>query len=117
MKLDHDHPLLNTVTVCDGGQHEARVITDGAYVYAYLLDGYGDADTATVTEGTPGVHPARELQLACPYVDTVSDESCHGYIELSLDGHGTDRSPAWVTAGDDPEGADALSSYGGAVEL
>lgn len=102
--------VISTTTVCDGDQHDARIITDGATSHAYLLDGTNDqeGDLPTgclLSEG----HSVTTLQIACNALDVVTGDTCRGYFELHLAG----PDAGWD---DDPEARAALDQYGHEVE-
>ena len=121
MQLDPDHPIINTLEPCGGtGEHTLRIITDGAYFYAYVTDSTTEGGTEVgaacmVHEGHgEGSGEGRVLEAACPG-HGWRGEGCTGYVQVKLD-TGWDHNPAWTTAGADPEAAAALSDYGTLVE-
>lgn len=99
--------VVSTIALCDGDQHEARIITDGATAHGYLIDAVndqeGDLPTALISDdlGEP------TLEVSCNALDTVTGDTCHGYYTVGLTRTG------WA---EDTEARSALDEYGHEVE-
>lgn len=94
--------VFSDLALCDGRQHEVRLITDGTRAYSYS-EGH-DLRLARRT-GT-------QIIVSCRVPDS-GDEECHGEATFALDTPGV-----WIvgTEGDGPEALALLDAHGEAID-